>query len=42
MRTLAGICLNEEELMESWLAYRYPSFGRIVIVEGAARGYPAD
>jgi hypothetical protein len=34
--------LNEEEFMESWLSYHYPSFDRIVIVEGAARGYPAD
>jgi len=42
MRTLASICLNEEEFVESWLAYHYPSFDRIVIAEGAARGYPAD
>ena len=41
MRTLASICLNEEEFIESWLSYHYPSFDRIVIAEGAARGYPA-
>jgi hypothetical protein len=38
--TLASICLNEQEFMEAWLAYHYPSFDRIVICEGAARDYP--
>src|ERR1035437_445492 len=40
MRTLASICLNGEEFIESWLSYHYGSFDRIVICEGAARNYP--
>jgi hypothetical protein len=39
-RTLAAICLNEEEFIESWLAYHYDAFDRIVLCEGAARDYP--
>jgi hypothetical protein len=39
-RTLAAICLNEEEFISSWLAYHYDAFDRIVLCEGAARDYP--
>jgi hypothetical protein len=41
MRTLASICLNEEQFIENWLRYHIHSFDRIVIAEGAAAGYPA-
>lgn len=40
MITLAAICLNEEQFIEPWLLYHYPSFDRIIICEGAARNYP--
>jgi hypothetical protein len=40
LKTLAAICLNEEQFIGAWLRYHYDAFDRIILCEGAARNYP--